>query len=352
MTKRDKVREYIDKFPDMPNRTLARLIIEKEPELFANCKDPIDSARCNIRDIVDQNAAHKPVKKDEGRKKEKSENALNANAPSPFTFYDKIKRTTPAKILIFDIETSPIEAYVWGGWKQNVSGGQIINDWFVISWAAKWLFDDFVISERLTPEEVLKKDDRRIINVLHSLINEADIVVAHNGDKFDIKRINTRFLKHLLPSPSSYHSIDTLKTLRRRFSITHNRLDYVGQFLGLGRKIETGGFDLWARCMRGEAEALEEMDTYCKQDVRLLEDVYLMIRPYIKPHPNIGLFIKENVDSCPSCGHDKLILKSTYTTTVNEYDELQCMNCGSWSRSRRTNTPLQKNEGIKSSLPR
>jgi DNA polymerase III epsilon subunit-like protein len=353
MTKKELVRSYVDQY-DLPNQTLARKIIKENPELFASCKNPLDACRTAIRQIIGQVGENerKKYKCDSHRFKEKSENAINANVPSPFSYYENIKRTTPAKILIFDIETAPIEAFVWSAWKQNVGSNQIINDWFMISWAAKWLFEDFTISEVLTPKEILNKDDRRITGILHGLINEADIVIAHNGDKFDIKKINTRFLKHGFASPSSYHSIDTLKTLRRRFAITHNRLDYVGEFLGLGRKIETGGFDLWVRCMKGDAEALNEMDLYCKQDVKLLEDVYLMIRPYIKPHPNIGLYIEENIDSCPSCGHDKLILKSTYTTTVNEYNELQCMNCGSWSRSRRTNTPLQKNEGIKSSLPR
>lgn len=353
MVRKDIIRQYVDKYK-LPNLTLAKLIVKENPELFINCKNPIDSCRTSIRRIMGQTGAVERIKYncDSHRFTEKSENAINANVPTPFSYYENIKRTTPAKILIFDIETAPMVSYTWGAWKQNISSNQIIDDWFIISWAAKWLFDDFTISAVLTPKEILKKDDRRITGILHGLINEADIVVAHNGDKFDIKKINTRFLKHGLASPSSYHSIDTLKTLRRRFAITHNRLDYVGEFLGIGRKVDTGGFDLWAKCMQGDEEALIEMDTYCKQDVKLLEDVYLMIRPYIKPHPNIGLYIEENIDSCPSCGHDKLIMKSTYTTTVNEYNELQCMNCGSWSRSRRTNTPLQKNEGIKSSLPR
>tara|TARA_S200002703_G_scaffold155389_1_gene159492 strand:+ start:863 stop:1927 length:1065 start_codon:yes stop_codon:yes gene_type:complete len=354
MIKADILRQYLDKYPTLPTRTLAKLIV-KETDLFLSAKDPVDSCRVGLRRLTGNAGKSDKMKqpeKDQHRTKQKSENALNANIPSPFSFYDKIDRTTPAKILVFDIETAPIQAYVWGAWKQNVGGNQIISDWFMISWAAKWLFDDFVMSDVLTPEEILNKDDSRITKVLHGLINEADIVIAHNGDKFDIKRINTRFFKHGLASPSSYHSIDTLKTLRRQFSITHNRLDYVGEWLGVGRKIDTGGFELWTRCMNGEAEALNEMDTYCKQDVKLLEDVYLMIRPYIKPHPNIGLYISENVEACPSCGHGDLTLKSTYTTTVNEYDELQCKNCGSWSRNRRTSTPLKENEGIRSSLPR
>jgi len=45
------------------------------------------------------------------------------------------------RVLIFDIETSPMVAYVWGRRDQNVALNQIKDEWYVIAWAAKWLGD-------------------------------------------------------------------------------------------------------------------------------------------------------------------------------------------------------------------
>jgi DNA polymerase elongation subunit (family B) len=234
---------------------------------------------------------------------------------------DKLKRLqNKLKVLLFDIETSPMRSYTWSCWKQNIGTNQIISDWFILTWSAKWLFEDEVLSDKLTGEESLKENDERITKTLFDLIDEADVTISHNGDKFDIRRINTRFLIHGLGTPSSYINIDTLKHARKQFSISSNRLDYLGQFLGIGRKIDTGGFELWSRCMKGEDEALKEMQEYCDQDVKLLEDVYLTLRPYIKPHPNLGLYINDDIKRCPTCGSDKIRPIGDYYTTVSIYN--------------------------------
>ena len=254
-----------------------------------------------------------------------------------------------AKILIFDIETSPMRSFTWSCWKQNISTKQIISDWFMLSWSAKWLFEENVLSDKLTGQECINQDDSRICKTIFNLLDQADIVIAHNAKKFDIKRVNTRFIYNSLGTPSSYEIIDTLLHARKQFSISSNKLDYLGEFFGLGRKIETGGFELWERCMKGDDEALKEMQIYCDQDVRLLEEVYLHMRPYIKPHPNLGLHISDDINRCPTCGSDQLTPTGDYYTTMNTYTEYKCKSCGSNCRSRKSN---KKGKGIMSSLPR
>jgi hypothetical protein len=248
------------------------------------------------------------------------------------------------KILLFDLETAPLRSYVWGIWNQNLghSLGMIESDWFLLTWSAKWLYDDKVMADRLTPEEVFDEDDSRICKSLWLLLDEADVVVAHNGLKFDLKRMNTRFLKNNIKPPMPYQIIDTLAHARKRFAITSNKLDYIGKFLGVGEKIDTGGFDLWKRCMQGDSDALAEMERYNIQDVQLLEDVYVELLPFIKPHPNVGLFITEDVHCCPSCGGTDLKWEGTYTTYANRYDAFRCGDCGSIGRSR-TAKPKGKN---------
>jgi predicted RNA-binding Zn-ribbon protein involved in translation (DUF1610 family) len=248
------------------------------------------------------------------------------------------------KVLILDIETSPLRSYIWNVWNQNIGHNMAMmeSDWFMLTWSAKWLYDEKMLSDKVTSEEVFNEDDSRICNSLWLLLEEADVVIAHNALKFDIKRINTRFLKNGLNPPMPYQVIDTLAHARRRFSISSNRLNYIAKFLGLGEKIDTGGFDLWKRCMMGDEDALRDMEVYNIQDVKLLEDVYLELLPYIKPHPNVALFVAEDVHVCPSCGSDDLNWEGTYTTYANRYDAFRCGDCGSIGRSR-TAKPKGKN---------
>lgn len=242
---------------------------------------------------------------------------------------------TSAKVLILDIETAPIMAYVWGIWQQNVGTHQIQSDWFCLTWAAKWLFEDKVYSGKLKPKEVANQDDKRIIWGIWHLVNEADIVIAHNGAKFDMPKLNSRFIINGLNPPLPYQIIDTLVHIRRQFGFTSNKLDYVNKLLNLERKKDTN-FELWEKCMKGNADALSEMEAYNIQDVRILEETYLAIRPWIKPHPNMGLFIlDESEHRCPNCGSDKLTEQSKcYNTSANIYELMRCDNCGASSRKR------------------
>lgn len=260
---------------------------------------------------------------------------------------------SPAKVLVFDIETAPFEARSFRKWGVNIGDNMITKDWFMLSWAAKWLFEPGVFSEVVTPEEALARDDERITKRMHKALDEADIVIAHNLRKFDRKVANSRFLAHGLYPPSPYKGIDTLVHVKKNFRNTSNRLDFIAtRIFGIPGKIRTET-DLWNRSVEGDATALEAMDEYCKQDVRVLEDVYLKLRPWITPHPNIGLHVihdQEEGPSCPTCGSGKMVAGGEYHTTVSVYTALQCRDCGAWSRYR-SRLKLDQSK-ILSSLPR
>ena len=238
------------------------------------------------------------------------------------------------KILIFDIENAPVQAYVWNTqvWKAFVGHNQIEQDWFMLTYSAKWLYDNEVINNKLTPKEARACNDSRLVKDLWTLFDEADIVIAHNAAKFDIPMANTRFILNGLQPPSPYRFVDTLQVARQNFRFTHNKLDYLGELFGIGHKISTD-FELWVRCMRGEKKALDEMSTYNEQDTLLLEEVYLKLRGWIKSHPNMNLFTKET--GCANCGSTKVIQKGEYCTQVNKYMTFQCKNCGAFSRQTR-----------------
>ena len=236
------------------------------------------------------------------------------------------------KILLFDIETALMEVYVWGLYKQFISHNNIIKDkdgeeksWFVLSWAAKWLYDENVQSDIVTPKEARKRKDKRILESIWKLLDEAEIVIGHNLDRFDIRKLNARFIDNDLDPPSPYKTIDTLKIARREFAFVSYKQDYLTKHFKLEQKLETS-FDLWVKCMQGDQEALKTMEEYNCHDVMGLEEVYLKLRPYIKNHPNLGVLMDANV--CPNCGCDDLEeLDTYYFTTANKFQVYRCIGC-------------------------
>ena len=232
-------------------------------------------------------------------------------------------------ILIVDIETSLMVAYTFGLWKQNIQPEQIIDDWFILGWAAKWLGSDTIYSEFVTTEEALDCDDKRIMFPLWELLEYADIVIAHNGAKFDVPRINTRMLLAGLKPPAPYQVLDTLFYYRKQFGFTSNKLDYLNKKLDIKQKVETGGIQLWKDCSSGSQKALDKMQKYNINDVKILEQNYIKVRPWIKNHPNVGVWAIDDVKKCTNCGSSNLEeISGTYSTPVNRYVVYRCKDCG------------------------
>jgi len=254
------------------------------------------------------------------------------------------------RVLLLDIETAPLLSYVWGRWKQDINDVQVINDWYMITWAGKWLFEDGVMSERLTSSEAKRQDDRRISKILWEKINEADVVIAHNAKGFDIKRVNTRFVVHGFPPPMPYKVIDTLLHSRSQFAFSSNSLDSLNRSLDLRRKRDHEGFEMWSKCYGGDVDSLRKMEEYNIHDIYALEDFYLRIRPWIQPHPNIALHIMDDVQRCPSCASADITWGGEYHTSVNVYAAFRCNGCGSIGRSRVTSVPAKKRKYINASI--
>lgn len=186
------------------------------------------------------------------------------------------------KILVFDIETAQMKVKVWQlKGNEYIEPTRIIDDWFMVCWAGKWL-NGRAIGDRLSPREAKTGNDKRIIKSLWAVMNEADIIIAHNGDDFDIRKSNTRFLRYGMQLPNYFKTIDTLKVLRKNFKISSNKLDYACKFMGIDGKLSTGGIDLWDRSESGDEEALKKMFKYCTNDVRITERLFSKIVPYIK----------------------------------------------------------------------
>jgi len=251
-------------------------------------------------------------------------------------------------VLLFDIETSPLVVYSWGLYDLHLSPENIIRDWHMISWSAKWLFDNETFGSVMTPKEMKNADDSRLVKEMWDLLEEADIVIAHNGNGFDLKKLNARFILNGLTPPTPYRSIDTLATARSVFGFTSKRLDYISKVLGFSGKTHTG-MKLWMDCMSGDPDALKEMLEYNINDVLILEEVYLRMRPYIKSHPNLTPYyadLEEGVEICPLCGYDELKVKGEYTTDANVFEALRCGNCGGIARRATSELSAKVRKGM------
>ena len=159
------------------------------------------------------------------------------------------------------------------------------------------------------------------------------MVIAHNGQAFDVKRSMERFLYHGLGNPSDFSQVDTLSTARKYFKMGSNKLDRIGRHLGIGRKLKHTGIDLWFDCMDGDPKAWRMMIRYNKQDVQLLEDVYLKLRPFMKNHPNVNV-LDNRTEACPICGSKKLQRRGFSYTRVSKKQRYQCNDCHGWSTGK------------------
>lgn len=240
-----------------------------------------------------------------------------------------------SRVLIYDIEVTALNIDAWATYE--TSAIRVNREWYMLCFAYKWLGDKKTKVVALPDFATYKKDKRNDIEVcreLHKLFNEADVIIAHNGDAFDQKKTNARFLAHDFEPPSSYHQIDTLKLARKHFKLTSNRLNDLGQYLKVGKKVETGGYDLWVGCMNGDKKAWGKMKKYNKQDVDLLEQVYLKLRPWATTHPNMAN-IEGRPEACPICGVEGFMwAQGVRYTKTGQYRRFQCKDCGAYSSQR------------------
>jgi len=252
------------------------------------------------------------------------------------------------KILVLDVETTPLLIYTWGIYKPRPNHYDIFQDWHLLSWAAKWLLDDQIFSDVLHPEEAKAHNDARICKSIWKLVNEADIIIAHNGKQFDMKRLNARFMLNGLKPPAPYLIIDTLIESRKIAGHSSHKLDFIGELIqGQGKLVNPRG--LWKDCFWGDAEALKHMEKYNKEDVYLLEDVYLFIRPWIKNHPNVGVYMFADEPRCATCGGKSLYEEGSQASSVGMYRVYRCNECNSLSKERRTMLPLKNRRVLLSS---
>lgn len=239
------------------------------------------------------------------------------------------------KILVIDIETSPIISYTWGLFDQNVGLNQIKEDWTILAFAAKWLDSDKMIYADVRSESNIR-NDKALLDKMWKLLDESDIIVTQNGKRFDIKKINARFILNGMKPPSSYKQIDTLVLAKKYFGFTSNKLEYMADKINKKyKKLKHdtfSGFELWKECLNGNLKAWKEMEKYNKHDVLSLQELYMRLIPWDNAI-NFNVYHPGTATVCTCGSHD--FVKNGYAYGKSaRYQRFQCKDCGSEIRSK------------------
>jgi hypothetical protein len=242
------------------------------------------------------------------------------------------------KVLILDIETSPIVAYVWDLKEQYVALNQIKHDWFVMAWSAKWLGDS---SSKIVYHDMRHKPhgaDQTILVPLWKLLDEADVVITQNGKRFDGPKINARFMLNGMPPPSPYKHLDTYQLVKNVAKFTSNRLEYLTEkFCVKHKKITHGkypGMALWKECLKGNIAAWNEMKRYNISDVLSTEELYLKIKAWAPQSMPTAYHTLKTGEKCRVCGSTNIQKRGVLRNIASVSQRFQCKDCGHWSLQR------------------
>lgn len=237
------------------------------------------------------------------------------------------------KVLIWDLESSPNLSYTWGVWEQNVIKVKEHRQVICVGW--KWLHEKKIHCKALPDFVGYKKnpkDNSKLVKHFYDVLCTADISIAHNGIKFDDKMMNVEFIKHGLKPPPPRKSLDTLRVSRSTFGFNSHRLNDIGEFLGIGKKVPNPGFAMWLGCLNGEKKSWDLMKRYCKGDIILLQNWYLACRPWMKNHPDLTNYTGDW--ACPTCESSNVQLRGSVYLKSGAKQRYQCKACGSWSTGK------------------
>ena len=244
-------------------------------------------------------------------------------------------KITP-KLLLLDIEVSHGIYKLYAPGKQTVGWKSITERAFMLGWCAKWLYDSEVKKSFVTPKEAINRDDERVTRGIHALLSKADLVIAHNGNSYDLRKLNWFFALHNLEPNNRYQSIDTYRRSRDIFGAESLSLGYLLKMFGFVGKASIHAED-WEAVENGDPKAIKKATEYCVDDVLGLEDLYLKIRPWMRTHPNLGVFaemyqpLEAGDEYCPRClqtiGEMKWN-KKYYTLSGQVHRSCNCPHCG------------------------
>lgn len=236
-------------------------------------------------------------------------------------------------ILFIDIETLPNITYAYNLFDYK-KPNMIVKEKAIITFAYKFNSGPTqVVTNYDFPHDKFDPyDDRLMVEFINEILSKADYVVAHYGDKFDMRFIRGRAAIHGLPATPIVATLDTYKLAKKYLHLNAYRLDYLGKLLGLGGKADSS-WALWEGAAQGDLKAIKKMAYYNKRDVDLLADVFARILPHCPSTLNQKLFSREE-HICPTCGSNHLQKRGTIVTKLTKRQRFACLKCGAWHSTK------------------
>lgn len=228
-------------------------------------------------------------------------------------------------MLTIDIETSPNIAYAWGIWDVNISTSQLIEPSRVLCFAAKWL------DEKKTHFFSEFHDGKTVmLQAAWDMMNEADVIIGYNHARFDVPHLHREFLLAGMSAPSPHQDVDLLRVMKQRFKFISNKLGFITEALGMDTKLETGGQQLWNDVLKNDPKAWAKFKRYNIQDVRITEQLFTLLAPWIKTVPHAGMWA-DNMAVCYRCGSKELAPVGFVFERTAAYPKALCA-CGAWNK--------------------
>ena len=235
---------------------------------------------------------------------------------------------TKVKRLFWDVEVSPNVALLWRpGSKIAVNPEAIIKERQTICVGFKWQGESAIRHLQWDA----RQDDRVMLRDFIEIAKEADELVAHFGDSYDLPWLRARCLIQGLDPLPIFKTVDTCQIARRYYLFNSDKLDYIGQALGLGNKIRTD-YSLWKDIvLHRSPSALKNMVAYCKRDVALLEGVWERLQTASPAKTHAGVLIGHAKWTCPRCGSTNVKKSKTrVSASGTKTHQMQCVDDGSY----------------------
>lgn len=240
-----------------------------------------------------------------------------------------------AKMLVWDIESSSIDIlhrqYDLTVNTKRFRPDEIVRDWNIFSIAWKFIGNDRVSCVCVSSKN--PTNDYEVVKQFHSILIEADILIGHNSDAFDLKKFNARAIYHGLPPIPKKQQIDTLKEARKYFKFTSNKLSYLADYLGISSKDDSPD---WNKILDGDINELATMREYNKKDVIVTEQLYHKLVSWMNTHPNVSIYspLKDIegkvILSCPKCNSVNYKRNGYSYGKTGKKQRYQCLDCDGW----------------------
>ena len=191
----------------------------------------------------------------------------------------RAKDQSPLRVCVFDIEATAL----------NASFGRVlcaVAQFFGPDEEKVWRADDYEPWQRGK-----RGDDSHLVGAILQGLEDADIIIAHNGTQYDMPFLRTRALVAGLPPVHPMKIVDPVMLARRQFRFHSNRLDSIAKAMGTTNQKTDLDPNLWvAAWADGDKAALDQIVYHCRQDVQTLADFAWGARKYIKAIDSIGSF--------------------------------------------------------------